>query len=230
MKFIDLKNEIVARAKTAKACSDEYKRAIQSNSYSELMTVIKDNFNFAVKNKVIDKDLIESWKEHFNANKIYCNENVSNGYLLAYGDSTVEAHGRSTVIAYGNSTVKSYGSSKVIAYDNSTVGAYSSSNVEARGNSTVKAYYYSTVGAYGDSTVIAQGRSTVKAYGNSTVGAYGSSTVEAHDNSKVIAYGNSYIFSDSMIECKLNDYAIHRITGSKTILYASDLLVFRKKD
>ena len=49
MEFNDFKNEILRRAKEANACTNEYRRAYQSNDFGELMQVIKDNFNFVFK-------------------------------------------------------------------------------------------------------------------------------------------------------------------------------------
>ena len=100
MEFNDFKNEILKRAKEAGACSGEYRRAYQSNDYSELMQVIKDNFDFAVRRNVIGPSLIETYKDQFNANQIYCNVDASSGFLLASGDATVEAWGNAYVTSY----------------------------------------------------------------------------------------------------------------------------------
>lgn len=116
MEFNDFKNEILKRAKEAGACSGEYRRAYQSNDYSELMQVIKDNFDFAVRRNVIGPSLIETYKDQFNANQIYCNVDASSGFLLASGDATVEAWGDATVRASGNATVEAWGDAYVTSY------------------------------------------------------------------------------------------------------------------
>jgi hypothetical protein len=90
---------------------------------------------------------------------------IKEQYMLALGNSTVEAWDNSTVKALGNSTVKALGNSTVEAWDNSTVKAWDNSTVKAWGNSTVKALGNSTVKALGNSTVKALGNSTVKALG-----------------------------------------------------------------
>ena len=56
--FEDIKAEILNRAKAAKACTEQYSRAYKSETLQELCSVIKDNFNWWVNNKVITSDLL----------------------------------------------------------------------------------------------------------------------------------------------------------------------------
>jgi hypothetical protein len=219
--FEEIKKEILERAHNARACTIQYKRAYQSENLETLCNVIKDNFWWCCRNNVLDGELIDKYKKIFSDNKIYHNVSIKSGFLLASGNSTVEASGNSTVKAYDNSTVKASGNSTVKASGNSTVQAY--------GNSTVKAYDNSTVEASGNSTVQASGNSTVEAYDNSTVQAYGNSTVQAYGNSTVKAYDNSYINCRSTIECVLKDNSIVRKWDTNTIQYVSDNLKFEKK-
>ncbi|MCC8089134.1 MAG: hypothetical protein LIO79_07715 [Rikenellaceae bacterium] len=141
MEFNDFKNEILRRAKEADACSGEYRRAYQSNDYSELMQVIKDNFDFAVRRKVIDPSLIESYKDQFTANQIYCNVDVTAGFLLASGNATVRASGNATVRASGNATVEAWGNATVEASGNATVRASGNATVRASGNAYITSHY-----------------------------------------------------------------------------------------
>jgi alpha-tubulin suppressor-like RCC1 family protein len=153
-KFSEFKKEILRRAKEANACRDEYSRAYASNDFAELMQVIKDNFGFSAKHKIIDADMIKAYKDMFNENHIYCNVDVEdNDFLLACGNSTVTACGNSTVTACDNSTVEAYDNSTVKAYDNSTVTAHDNSTVTAWDNSIVKACDNSTVTAWGNSYI-----------------------------------------------------------------------------
>jgi hypothetical protein len=167
--FEEIKKEILERAHNARACTIQYKRAYQSENLETLCNVIKDNFWWCCRNNVLDGELIDKYKKIFSDNKIYHNVSIKSGFLLASGNSTVEASGNSTVKAYDNSTVK--------AYDNSTV--------EASGNSTVEAYDNSTVQAYGNSTVKAFGNSTVKAYDNSYINCRSTIECVLKDNSIV---------------------------------------------
>ena len=211
--FEEIKKEILERARNARACTIQYKRAYQSENLETLCNVIKDNFWWCCRNNVLDGELIDKYKKIFSDNKIYHNVSIKSGFLLASGNSTVEAYGNSTVEASGNSTVEAYGNSTVEAYGNSTVKAFDNSTVEAYGNSTVEAY----------------GNSTVKAFDNSTVKAFDNSTVKAFDNSTVEAFDNSYINCRSTIECVLKDNSIVRKWDTNTIQYVSDNLKFEKK-
>lgn len=127
--FEEIKNEILERARKARACSGQYKRAYQSENIETLCDVIKDNFWWCCRNDVLDGELIDNYGEIFSENKIYHNVSVKNGFLLVSGNSTVKAYGNSTVNAYDRSTVEAYDRSTVKAYDNSTVEAYNKSYI-----------------------------------------------------------------------------------------------------
>ena len=163
-KFNQFKEEILKRAKQADACKPEYARAYKSETFAELIQVIKDNFNFAVSGKVIEPNIIEEYKDEFNTNDVWCNVERSSGFVLAYDNATVKAYDNATVEAYDNATVEAYGNATVKAYDNATVEAYGNATVEAYGNATVEAYDNATVKAYDNATV--------KAYGNAYVSSF----------------------------------------------------------
>lgn len=127
--FEEIKNEILERARKARACSGQYKRAYQSENIETLCDVIKDNFWWCCRNDVLDGELIDNYGEIFSENKIYHNVSVKNGFLLVSSNSTVEAYDSSTVNAHDDSTVKAYNISTVEAYDNSTVEAYNKSYI-----------------------------------------------------------------------------------------------------
>ena len=139
-RFDALKAEILKRAKEKQACKGEYSRALKSNTYQELLQVVKDNFGWASTNKIIDAELIGEYKQEFNENDIWCNESVGIGFLLAYGSATVRAFDSATVRAYDSATVEAYGSATVEAYGSATVMAYGSATVMAYGSATVGAY------------------------------------------------------------------------------------------
>ena len=202
--FEDIKAEILNRAKAAKACTEQYRRAYKSETLQELCSVIKDNFNWCFNNKVITSDLLMQYREDFAQNDIFINISVRSGFLLC-DNVTVKARGNATVKAYGNATVE--------ACDDATVEACDNATVKARGNATVKAY----------------GNATVKAYGNATVKAWGNATVKACDNATVEAWGNAYCTSYCIIECKLSDGAIYRVKSTNTVYYSSDNINFIKQ-
>lgn len=115
MNFIEFKTEILRRAHDAEACKDEYKRAYNSEDFEQLITVIKDNFGWCCKEKVLTPELLESVKEDAAKFDLYCNVTTNKGYLLAWGSATVEAWDSATVRASGSATVRAYGSATVRA-------------------------------------------------------------------------------------------------------------------
>ena len=130
--FEEIKKEILERAHNARACTIQYKRAYQSENLETLCNVIKDNFWWCCRNNVLDGELIDKYKKIFSDNKIYHNVSIKSGFLLASGNSTVEASGNSTVKAYDNSTVEASDNSTVQTSDNSTVEAYDNSYINCR--------------------------------------------------------------------------------------------------
>ncbi|MCM1503365.1 MAG: hypothetical protein NC115_11995 [Bacteroidales bacterium] len=242
--FNQLKSIILERARKANACREQYGRAYAAETMEQLMEVIRDNFYWCCEYKVIDADLIAEYEKPFSDGRIWANTDVTDGYLIASGTSTVIASGTSTVIAsdtstvraYGTSTVRAHNTSKVeaydtstvIAYDTSTVRAHNTSKVRAHNTSKVEAYDTSTVEAYDTSTVIAYDTSTVRAHNTSKVEAYDTSTVIAYDTSTVRASGKVYILSYSSIDCQLSESAICRIGSQNKILYADDSMTFEK--
>ena len=135
--FEEIKKEILERAHNARACTIQYKRAYQSENLETLCNVIKDNFWWCCRNNVLDGELIDKYKKIFSDNKIYHNVSIKSGFLLASGNSTVEAYGNSTVKAFGNSTVK--------AYDNSYINCRSTIECVLKDNSIVRKWDTNTI-------------------------------------------------------------------------------------
>ncbi len=152
-RFEEFKTTILERAKKECACKEQYSRALKSDTFEDLMSVIKDNFLWATENKIIDPILIKEYKEEFHGNGICCNENICNGFLLATGNATVRAYDNATVRAYDNATVRATGNATVEAYGNATVEATGNATVEATGNATVRAYDNATVRATGNAYI-----------------------------------------------------------------------------
>ena len=211
-RFEELKKIILERARNASACKEQYSRAYRAENLEELMQVVRDNFRWACNNGVIDGDTVDAYRDEFATGKIWHNENITEGFLIASGSATVEASGSATVIASGSATV--------IAYGSATVEASGSATVEASGSATVE--------ASGSATVIASGSATVIAYGSATVKASGSATVKAYDSATVRAYDSTYVWSYTVKECQISDHALYRIMESNTIRYADPDMKFEK--
>lgn len=143
--FEEIKNEILERARKARACSGQYKRAYQSENIETLCDVIKDNFWWCCRNDVLDGELIDNYREIFSENKIYHNVSVKNGFLLVDGNSTVKAYGNSTVEAYDRSTVEAYDNSTVEAYNKSYINCCSTVECVIKDNSIVRRWDLNTI-------------------------------------------------------------------------------------
>jgi len=180
MTFQEFKSKIIDRCKVNDACEPEFKKVLQSENFASLFSILKNNFHWSCENKILDTEILQQVIEVANENDVWVNVSVKSGFLLAYGNATVEAYGNATVEAYGNATVEASDNATVRAYDNATVQAYDNATVQASDNATVQAYDNATVRAYGNATV--------EAYGNATVRAYGNATVEASDNVYTISY------------------------------------------
>ena len=102
-----IKDEILQRAKEARACAEQYARAYKAETMQDLCNVIKDNFDWAHRNKVIDTALLMLYRDDFAKNGIFVNTSVSKGYLLC-DNATVEAWDNATVKAWDNAYVSSY--------------------------------------------------------------------------------------------------------------------------
>ena len=109
--FSELKERILASARIAQACREQYSRAYSSETAEELMAVVRDNFHWCVANKVLTVSLIEEYKEIFTEYGVHANESVDSGYLLA-DNATVEACGNAYIASY--STIECSLSDKAI--------------------------------------------------------------------------------------------------------------------
>ena len=115
-RFRVLKEELLERAHKAGACRAQYSRAYGAQTLEELMQVVRDNFWWACYNRVIDGDIVDAYRDEFATGKIWHNENITEGFLIASGSATVEAYDSATVEAYGSATVEAYGSAYVCSW------------------------------------------------------------------------------------------------------------------
>lgn len=155
--FEEIKREILRRARVARACMEQYRRAYESETMAELCQVIKDNFWWACRHQVIDTALLKQYEPDFAENDIYVNVSVSKGYLLC---------DNATVRAYGNAKVTADNNAAVVACNNATVTADNNAAVVAYGNATVRAYDNATVRAYGNAYCSSFAKKQVTLSGN----------------------------------------------------------------
>ena len=195
--FEELKEDLLTRAKNARACQIGYAMGLRSETKADLLKAIIENWFWVFsEKKIVDAEYLEdnfTEEELFQAG-IYIRgiHNVKTS-SFAFGSATVKAYDSATVKAYDSATVEAYESATVEAFGSATVKAYDSATVKAFGSATVKAFGSATVKAFGSATVEAYGSATVEAFGSATVKAYDSATVEAYESATVEAFGNSYV-------------------------------------
>ena len=134
--FEELKEELLIRAKNAGACQAGYAMGLRSDTKSDLLKAITENWFWVLRSaKIVDAKYLEDnfTEEELSEAGIYTrNTHVVSTASFACGSATVKACGSATVEAYGSATVK--------AYDSATVEACGSATVKACGSATVKAY------------------------------------------------------------------------------------------
>ena len=137
--FEELKEELLIRAKNAGACQDGYAMGLRSNTKSDLLKAITENWFWVLRSaKIVDAKYLEDnfTEEELSEAGIYTrNTHEVRTVSFACGSATVKAYDSATVEAYGSATVKAYDSATVEAYDSATVKAYGSATVEAYDNS-----------------------------------------------------------------------------------------------
>ena len=211
----ELAKKVIQRCVAANACKPEFKRLIASETETDFLSVLTDNWLWSSENKVLDFETVCEFSEDSRKEKNVSAYNVGDhscnvGYCILSGSATVRASGSATVRASGSATVEAYDSATVRASGSATVRAYGSATVRASGSATVRAYDSATVEASGSATVRAYGSATVEAYGSATVRASGSATVEAYGSATVEAYDSATINSYTSNGHTVEQYAVCR--------------------
>ena len=126
--FEELKEELLIRAKNAGACQAGYAMGLRSNTKSDLLKAITENWFWVLRSaKIVDAKYLE--------------DNFTEEELSEAGIYIRNTHEVRTVsFACGSATVKAYDSATVKACDSATVEAYDSATVKAYGSATVEAY------------------------------------------------------------------------------------------
>ncbi len=130
------KTEIIKRAKKAKACTDQLRRAEEATTPEVLLEVLADNIVFACDKKIIDADLLLGFDDTLLINKgFYVNKDIGeintdkSVYLFNSRVKKISVKGKNVknIICADNSTIESvssYGTStieRVASYGNSTI-------------------------------------------------------------------------------------------------------------
>lgn len=115
--FEELKEELLIRAKNAGACQAGYAMGLRSNTKSDLLKAITENWFWVLRSaKIVDAKYLEDnfTEEELSEAGIYIrNTHEVRTVSFACGSATVKAYGSATVEAYDSATVKAYGNSYV---------------------------------------------------------------------------------------------------------------------
>ena len=108
--FEELKEELLIRAKNAGACQAGYAMGLRSDTKSDLLKAITENWFWVLRSaKIVDAKYLEDnfTEEELSEAGIYTrNTHVVSTASFACGSATVKACGSATVKAYGNSYVE----------------------------------------------------------------------------------------------------------------------------
>ena len=133
-----IKSDLLDFGKRNGACIGQYKRLHKAESIEDVISVVKDNFEWCIKYKDF-ADVLMANREQFAEHRIWINQDVEIqegiGFLLVTERSiNAKSWGSSTINA------ESWGSSTINAesYDTSTI------NAESYGTSTINAKSYGT--------------------------------------------------------------------------------------
>ena len=188
-----IKSDLLNFGKRHGVCIGQYQRLYKTESIEDVISVVKDNFEWCIKYKDF-ADVLMANREQFAEHRIWINQNVEIqegvGFLLVTeGSINAKSWGTSTINA------KSWGTSTINAESWST----STINATSWGTSTINAESYDT------STINA------KSYGASTINAKSCDTstmvihtlnIECEVNDRSIAryiYDNRIVIADTSV-------------------------------
>lgn len=235
-KFYLFKREIQKRIEAIMPYNDEAIKVNKSETFKELMEVIKDNFSIFCGEKIIDTYIIENYKKEFNDNDIRSNENSSSGFLLL-SDCNIEYINGDTV-AYvkrnacvnkvsDNATILSIGENCII----NTV-SYEATIRFMDYNSVIKTVTdNATIWQMWNCATIQDlcGNATVwEMKGHSKIqNARGHAIIQAiYEDSQIVnMWDNTYASSYLSIKCKLHNGAIIRNLSDNSILCVADVSI-----
>lgn len=143
--FEELKEELLIRAKNAGACQAGYAMGLRSNTKSDLLKAITENWFWVLRSaKIVDAKYLEDnfTEEELSEAGIYIrNTHEVRTVSFACGSATVKAYDSATVEACDSATVEAYGSATVEAYDNSYVEDCTGNVRPQSGYAIVKDYH-----------------------------------------------------------------------------------------
>jgi hypothetical protein len=164
--FVEIKNDILERAKASGACVDEYERAYVADTMDVLCAVIRDNFHWCAKNNVLSSEIILKHENLFAEHKIYCNRDASEGHVILSNNTTAKVSGNARAEVSGNATAKVYDNARAWVYNNATAEVYGNATAYLYDNATAEVYDNATAEVYDNATACLYGNATAEVYNN----------------------------------------------------------------
>nr|DAI34855.1 MAG TPA: hypothetical protein [Caudoviricetes sp.] len=143
---------------------------------------------------------------------------IHNKTVCCFGNTQVEATGKSNIKAFEKSIIEAKDGCMVSAYDNSLIFAWENTIITSRDNSKIKCWNYSTCYSYDKSSVNAAHKAEIIGNDDSFIRAIDNSIVYAKDNCRVVAMYYSTIFASDKSIIELFNYARAKTDRDVTII------------
>ena len=204
---------------------------IQENDKIEITNVFS-LLNYILKHIVLiwkkNNNIINLLKEVFSKEELYKAGILTEGehkihdkVVYCFGNTSIEAKGRSKITAFEKSFVRTENNCTVFAYDKTTVFAGGETLIHARDNSNIKCWDYSICNAYNNSKVSMLYKAETTGYDNSFIRAGDRSIVYANNKCKVVAFGYAMVYASERSIVDLFHYARAKVKGN-VIITAND--------
>lgn len=188
--FIKLREEVLPKIKEGNVCPYTYRAMYRADNFPAMVRVLRENMVYLLRTGSqwgvsYLKELYSRFRDEFNRNGFYMNEDAAAGTVLSTGSSHVKVSGSVELFALESSVYEAEGHVRVFATDSSKGTVTDRVRVNMDGDSVCTARGFSEISASGNSRVIADGAVTVWAGGNSEVTALCWKKITAFGNSRV---------------------------------------------
>lgn len=231
--FEEKKRIILSFIKEIKALRIDEHDEIKIKNTSSLLRYILQYITIIYKK---DINIINLLKELFSIEELHKarilitgNHKIHNKTIYCFGNTQVEATGKSNIKAFEKSVVEAKDNCMISAYNNSLIFAWENTIITARDNSKVKCWNYSTCYSYDKSSISTLNRAEIIGHDDSFIRAGDNSIVYAKDNCKVVAMSYSTVFASDKSIIELFNYArakadkdVAIIADDHSVIYATD--------
>lgn len=187
--FDKLHVSILKEIKKNGSCVEGYEKVHRAMTIAEISRIIKLYWNEVLdmhlhSSLLLFSDFFGDFQEEFNENGIYFNQDASEGYALIY-NGKVRLDGDVKARAFGESEVEACGKSSLIAYGQTKVSACNESCVELREQSSAAMQDQCEVKALDATAVVCRGGRVLTMCNQAKAEVYSCGSVHAYGNSMV---------------------------------------------